>query len=400
MSVLRFLVSSVLVAKFQPLAGIVALVLLTGLVCGRAEAAENAMKLEETSAPQLLASFIEDEKRPSRRPSRTGKPEASRSSWAFYIDNDLFALSTRDRDYTGGLSFTLSGAIAERHLFSLGGALNRINQAFAISPTSGEVLHSFEVGVNAFTPSETDVSAAQHDDRPYASLVYMANSRQYLDHRRRSSVVTTLTLGALGLNIGGAIQNGIHSLVGSDEAQGWDNQISDGGELTFRYSIAHQKTAWLRYNGDMQNIEIKTAVRGSVGYLTGATVGVSGRWGRIVSPWWSFNPQLSDYAEKSAPSFAASNTLRHRNEFYLWVGANLHLRAYNALLQGQFRDSAVSYSSDQLEHLLLESWIGITKTFSNGYRVSYLIRNQTSELKVGNGDRAITWGGLIVGKAF
>lgn len=30
-------------------------------------------------------------------------------SWAFYFDNDLFASTGRDRDYTGGISLTLSG---------------------------------------------------------------------------------------------------------------------------------------------------------------------------------------------------------------------------------------------------------------------------------------------------
>lgn len=372
------------------------LVIVLALGGGSALAADDG----EGEAPLLLASFIEDEKRPLHRPAVPREKEQTRSSWAFYIDNDLFALSSRDRDYTGGLSLTLSGRDAATHPFSLDGVLGALNHILPISPRSDEQLHSFEVGVNAFTPAQTDVNAAQHDDRPYASLLYIANSRQQLDHRNRSSLITTLTVGALGLNIGGAIQNGIHSLVGSDSAQGWDNQISDGGELTFRYSVAYQKSAWSRYHGGMNNVEIKTAMRGSVGYLTGATAGISGRWGRIISPWWSFNPQLSDYAEKSAPSLATAGNSRHHRELYFWAGANLHLRRYNALLQGQFRDSAVIYSSDQLQHLLLESWVGITKTFGNGFRVSYLIRHQSSELKVGNGDRAITWGGLIVGKAF
>ena len=360
----------------------------------------NSNVSDANNAPLILASFIEDEQRPIlRRPKPQGKEEA-RSSWALFIDNDLFALSGRDRDYTGGLSFTLAGTTAATHAFSVDSGLGQLNRLFSIAPDSRDIRHSFKVGLTAFTPEQTELSTPQLDDRPYASLIYIANSRQYLNHRERRSVITTLTVGALGLKIGSALQNGIHSIVGSDKAQGWDNQISDGGELTFRYSVAHQKTAWARYRGGMNNIEIKRAVRGSVGYLTGATAGISARWGRINSPWWSFNPQLSDYAEKSAPQAATVNGKQHASEFYFWAGSNLHLRAYNAFLQGQLRDSAITYSSGELEHLLLESWLGVTKVFGSGYRVSYLIRNQTSELKQGNGDRAITWGGLIIGKQF
>lgn len=354
---------------------------------------------EGQGSPLMLAAFIEEEKRPRPRSAVPHAKQQPRSSWVFYIDNDLFALSGRDRDYTGGLSLTLSGRDAAAHPFSLDGALGAINAVVPLSATSDEQLLSFEIGMNAFTPARTDVSSAQPDDRPYASLLYLANSRQQLDHRQRSSVITTLTLGALGLNIGGAIQNGIHSLVGSDEALGWDHQISEGGEFTFRYSVAYQKTAWARYCSGFNSVEIKRAVRGSVGYLSGATAGLSGRWGRITSPWWSFNPQLSDYAEKSAP-LITSGRRQSRSEFYLWAGANLHLRAYNALLQGQFRDSAVTYDRGQLERLLLESWIGVTRAFGNGYRVSYLVRHQGAELKAGHGDRGITWGGLMVGKQF
>jgi len=392
MLVLRFLVSS----RLLVLSGLVALLLMVGSVSA-------ADKPSET--PLMLASFVEDEKRgPFRRvPDDEAGAEkgAAGSSWAIHIDNDLFALAGHDRDYTGGLSLTLSGAAAEQYLLSLDGLLVRVNGLFAIDPVADEVLHSFEFGMNAFTPEDTGLSTVQYDDRPYASLLYLSSTRQQLNRRKRSSVVTSFTLGALGLNIGSALQNGIHSVVGSDQAQGWHNQISDGGELTFRYSVAHQKTNWARYRGGMDNLEIKTALRGSVGYLTGATAGVSGRWGRIASPWWSFNPHLSGYAEKSsAIATSANDKAGQREEFYFWAGANLHLRGYNALLQGQFRDSALRYSGGELQRLLLESWLGLTKSFRNGFRVSYLIRNQTSELKSGNGDRAITWGGLIIGRRF
>ena len=41
--------------------------------------------------------------------------------------------------------------------------------------------------------------------------------------------------------------------------------------------------------------EVKLTVGGSAGYLTEASAAVSMRWGRIRTPWWSFNPELGDY---------------------------------------------------------------------------------------------------------
>jgi len=59
---------------------------------------------------------------------------------------------------------------------------------------------------------------------------------------------------------------------------------------------------------------------------------------------------------------------------------------------------AFSYSYSDLRPLIAEAWAGYTYAFKQGYRVSYVLRAQSSELKHGDGDRNVVWGGLILAK--
>jgi len=347
--------------------------------------------------PVKLASFLDDEKRAKREPLDESQQEKERGGWAFYFDNDLFASTGRDRDYTGGISLTLSGFQAVDYPVSVDPLLGTVNSWLNIDHNSDARLYSFEFGLTAFTPENIQATAPVFDDRPYASLVYISNTRQDINYQKRTSLISSLTIGALGLNVAGEFQNLIHKIVDSDEAQGWDNQISDGGEFTFRYSLSKQRVRWFDYSTNNFNYEIKTARTVNAGYLTDLTWSISGRFGKIRTPWSSFNPQNAAYAEKGLP--LAELNEQPKNEFYFWTGMSIHLRAYNALLQGQFRDSVVTYDRDELNHVVGEIWMGVTTELDSGLRLSYFLRGQTSEIKSGPGSRRPVWGGIIVSRS-
>ena len=347
----------------------------------------------------ILPAFIENEKRPQRQPLDSTGKEKDLSSWAFYFDNDLLSPGSRDRDYTGGFSLTLSGANAKKYPLSVDPLLNKINNWFGWDRSIGIQLHSMEVGANAFTPENISSEAALQNDRPYASLVYLSNSQQHVEPGNKRSLMTTLTIGVLGLDIVDNFQNSLHDAFGSDSANGWGNQISKGGEPTFRYSVSSQKlrSASLKKSGASH--EVHTALKGSIGYLTNLSWGVSGRWGKIHTPWWTFNPQFNEYVEKSTPLSLGKGS-RTDKELYFWAGANVHFRLYNALLQGQFRDSTVTYNYDDLRPVVAEGWLGVTKELGDGYRFSYVLRGQTEEINNGPASRSSVWGGVIFSRAF
>jgi hypothetical protein len=315
---------------------------------------------------------------------------------SIYVDNDLFTSGNKDEDYTGGFALTYSGAKAANHPFSIDKALswaNDLTGASTATSNDDRNWHSCEVGLAAFTPTDLDSQQPISNDRPYAGLLYLSNAQQTVNEKNRSALISTLTVGFLGIHLTADVQNTIHKVIGSRKTKGWDNQISEGGEPTFKYSLTWQKYPDLK----SQNLQAVTSLGMSIGYLTEAVAGASFRFGKIHTPWWSFNVHNSNYGEKSNVTLPTSD---FKDELYGVVGANMKLRIYNALLQGQFRDSKVTYSSSELEPLVFETWVGVGSEFNSGLRLSYLLRYQTSELKTGLSDRAFGYGEIVASYKF
>ena len=317
------------------------------------------------------------------------------SGWAFNADNDLFAPGHSDRDYTGGFSLTLAGRRAREAWWSIDGLRTGTDRLLGLDSLYKEqklTRHSAEVGVQVFTPGNLTDPAEQVGDRPYASLIYLANTGVQVIPERSLAYISTFTLGVLGAPLVGNGQKALHKALGSEEPVGWEHQISDGGEPTFRYSFARVRRPWA---GKLVGAdgEMTTTLRASVGYITEATYGLAARFGKFSTPWWSYNPQIAEYAEKSVPVVASEGG---GSEHYFWGGFNLKARAYNAFLQGQFRHSDVTFSSSELNPLLIEGWLGYTFATAGGWRLSYVLRAQSPEVKTGPANRSQTWGGVVV----
>ena len=317
----------------------------------------------------------------------------SELSWALAFDNDILVPGSRDQDYTYGINFTLAGNQAVNQWASLHKPLGWIDNLIGLGGRIDQGIEAskIEYGLFGFTPEDISQTAVQLDDRPYVGLVYVSSSREIYDSRHEVSWQSTLTLGIIGLSLVGDLQESIHSVFGSDKPMGWDNQISNGGELTARYNISRQSLLSKSGSG----LEVKSTLQGSVGYITEASWSLSTRAGKIRTPWVSFNPELTSYGEKSNPIGSVKVS-----EQYFWAGISFKMRAYNVFLQGQFKDSAVSYSSDEVNHAIVEAWMGYTIGLRNGYSFTYSIRGHSSELKQGKGDRNVIWGGLLLVKRF
>ena len=308
------------------------------------------------------------------------------------VDNDLFAGGERDRDYTGGVALTVSGAAARDSWLSLDPLLERVDDAVA-DVAYDQVHHARQVGLMAFTPQDIAASEPLQDDRPYASLLFVSNGRVRVDADNRTAWSSSLTVGFLGLTLSEHLQSAIHDVVGSEKPEGYEHQISANGEPTARYSLARHSLWIANPNG---TLDVKTTLQGSVGFLTETSAAVSMRIGRFATPWWSFTPELTDYI--AAPTPAVSN--RGRPEMYFFVGARVKARAYNAFLQGQFRDSVVEYSYSELEPVLAEAWMGFVTQLMNQTQISYSINYQTAEIRNGAAARDALWGAVQLTHTF
>ncbi|MBK1873365.1 lipid A deacylase LpxR family protein [Marinobacter sp. 1-3A] len=318
--------------------------------------------------------------------------QSADSVLAVSSDNDLFAPTQTDRDYTAGLAVTYSSNSRD----FLNNPAARVSQSLdkLVLPHSDAQVEkpesqALEFGAYGFTPEEIKASAVDRNDRPYSSLVYLSSSQSYRAAAGNAGWTTSLTVGMLGLDVFKSAQNAVHKVVGSDRANGWEHQISNGGEPTFRYSAAYHQYL----DASVPDRQLKVTYFGSVGYLTEFGAALVFRSGLISSPDNRFNPELMAYGER-APGVAAHGG----RENYFWGGLSVKARAYNAFLQGQFRDSEHELSASDLNVLLAEVWAGYTHSFVAGIELSYVLRVQSSEIKQGTGDRTLAWGGLVFSK--
>jgi hypothetical protein len=258
---------------------------------------------------------------------------------------------------------------------------------------SHQSYHSQQFGMTLFTPDDIDSTDPVTDDRPYASLFFMSNSEFTVSAERDTAYVSRLTIGFLGLDLAEDVQKFLHGLTDSDVPNGWQHQVSSGGEPTAMLTYSMQDKLFV--SDDQQ---LKLEYEGNAGFITDVNVGLSWRWGRIHSPWWAYNPYQSKYVQQSMPVFS-SGSGSSGDEFYLWAGGRLNLRFYNALLQGQFRHSEVTISSEDMKRLVAEYWLGVTREFSGKYFASIFVRGMSDEFE-GPKSRSSAWVGLVFTRAY
>ena len=327
--------------------------------------------------------------------SRFQEPE--NSGWQLYMDNDLFIGSSTDRNYTGGIALALNGTRTKNYWFSVNGWLKAFDSFSGMSRYHQKgpafTKHSLELGITVFTPRNIEQTAAIQNDHPYANLLFLANSRQTILPNHGRLYHSALSVGILGSPAGEWVQQSLHTAFSGGDPKGWDNQISDGGEPTFRYSVGTQKVLVSKRNGNY-GLDLLGGLESAIGYSTDAGGSLSFRWGKVHSPWWTFTPHESDYISlgSTQPSISYTKT---ETEIYLWGGINTKYRFYNAILQGQFRDSAVTFDSDELNHVIAEGWLGIGYKRMDGWGLSFIIRARTQEIDATNTSGPV-WGSFIL----
>lgn len=332
-------------------------------------------------------------------PNLIGEKEKYNTGWVLNLDNDI--LAERDRDYTGGIALTLSGRRAQEYLFSLEGIRNWLDDLLGVSKLYAKEphfqLHSVQYGAMLFTPGDITDPAPIYDDRPYGSLFYLSNTEMTVAPANDKAWLSTLTFGFMGLSAAEYTQKAIHTITDSDVANGWDNQISAGGEPTLMITLSSQNNH-IDTPGTATRHELKTSYEANVGFSTDVNASMSWRWGRINTPWWSFNPQHSEYIQLGAPVVAGSRQA-NKGELYLWAGTNVKYRFYSSLMQGQFRNSIVKFSSDEVEKLLVQVWLGATWEFADNIRGSFFYRASTREFE-GTNAHNLVWAGLIISRSY
>ncbi len=315
------------------------------------------------------------------------------SSKSIYLDQDLFLPKhiKSDQDYTMGFEVSASGKwIYKMPVYcQLAKGLHGLNSLFGDYDDINyiEYYHAGGIGDTAFTPRDIGNSDPIEDDRPYANLIYLSvgeHAVKDIDSKYETALTTKFIIGALGLNIGRSVQTWIHEKGDSPIPNGWGHQISDGGELTALYYRRHMRNYGTVRDIGWDEPEFVTYWDYSLGYYVEATAGARVRLGTVNT---RFFEHVSD------PIMTGNHTNPKEKDFYLFLDVSTKLNLYNAMLQGQKRESEVTYSYDDIRHVFGQVSAGVVWGFGN-HSLSYVYHYRGSELKNGEGDRAHHFGGL------
>jgi len=321
------------------------------------------------------------------------------TGWALNVDNDLFV--DRDQHYTGGVSFTLSGKSVVNHSLSVDYLRRSINRLFGFNRMfQSEIYvtqHASDAGFTLFTPKEITEHTPQHNDHPYASLFFWSNSETVVLPQRKIAYQSSFTLGVLGLSLAEDIHSRLHASTNSRTPNGWHHQISAGGEPTARYSVGIRKNLAQHIGQHSLGYDISASTEANLGFTTGTSAGIQLRWGRIASPWWQSPTHHGEYVNLGSRSAIGKNSAPV-NELFFYAGGTIGYRLYNALLQGQFRHSSVTFEKNRRQPLIGDIWAGIAFQAPSGINTRIYTRARSSEIdSLGNNPQI--WGGFTVSHA-
>lgn len=368
--------------------------LLTGLCCA----------VQLAALPGFVAA--QSAPGPAALPATGVFEEALVSGFSLLHDNDGWphpGNSFKDDNYSAGIELRLNGRAVRRAGLTrpLEGLdwLTRLGRRHA---RGSRLFHSAQLFGLAYTPDVLDTDVPQRDDRPFASLVGLAVRRTSVHGPASDRVWSSeFAIGVLGLDAARHVQTLLHRtrrwMTGNPtpvDPLGWTNQISDGGEPTALYRVSYERLL----AGDVagaarKHWQVTGGLDGSVGYQTNASAAVAARVGAFSSDFWEFSSGLRSAGvgrQQRAPSGGP------RWDLFAFGVARPRVVVWNALLQGQFRDSEHTV---RVKRLIGEWEGGLGASLPMGrwhlQAVVQFAQGRTTEF-VAPKARLYTWGSILL----
>lgn len=326
----------------------------------------------------------------------------------FYLlfDQDVFAPAyNEDRNYTMGLNIGVFGPFADKNAFGLPFLRKKVDHFFGFDAIHcrNDILTQASLSLysSAFTPLDIANPNPIPGDRPYASVLMLGSGYISVNEPARYALLTEFNIGALGLNLGKAVQSYIHEhhWAGSTRPipMGWHNQISNGGEPTMLYRLLLRRLIhehnWPKPFRDqtMHRFQLNATAEGMVGYYTNAAIGMEARAGLFSNPFWDM------YSGSSTGMNQAPPPGQKMPFFECWTYGALRMRVvgYNALLQGQFRKTDYRMTAAQINRLIGEYEMGLGVRIWRIQLLWGIIAGRSPEYS-GDYSRPHIWGSAMV----
>jgi len=182
-------------------------------------------------------------------------------SVALYSENDKYFAGT-DRNYTNGfkLSF-LSTDLKSLSADPVPKPIQQLARTFSrVLPAGREYKLGLALGQNIYTPTDTELTTYQPNDRPYAAWGYVSAAFHVFSPPPPSAIgglaqgqldTLEVSIGVVGPGaLGRQVQNNIHHLIGVETAKGWAQQIHNepglqvGYERKLRLATPEAELGW------------------------------------------------------------------------------------------------------------------------------------------------------------
>lgn len=209
------------------------------------------------------------------QPSDTGQPMTRREqpTWRFEIGNDF--IFGADNQFSNGFTFQKHSTVSG-DLDDLAGvrAFGR-RLAGHLLPQDSDLVYrkSMIFGQNMATPDDLADPDIILDDVPYLGMLALESSWIAFNDARFTGFATTI--GLVGeYSFAEEVQSGVHSLIGSEDPQGWDNQLDTEPVLNVYYMKKRKLWNNPSFDGAF-NFDLAVG-----NFRTGIDAGIEMRFGR------------------------------------------------------------------------------------------------------------------------
>lgn len=262
-------------------------------------------------------------------------------AFLLYLENDSRRIGGPGSDsaYTNGFKFTSIYSenkipIWARPFLDLSVDLKKELQ-------KSETNFGLSVGHQIYTPRNTRENQLIRNDRPYAAWLYLGFAAYFSNETHAHSV--ELDVGIVGPEaMGEKIQNGFHQIIGTYDAEGWDNELQTEPTLQLSYQ-QRLKFLELKRSADKTYFDILPYYGGAFGNVRiDAHVGGLVRFGtHIPDDFGPTRPSAGDGNSYINPSrFKTLKRLDEKMGLYGFAGGRGVLVARDIFLDGNtFRRS-------------------------------------------------------------